>query len=128
MRPSPQKPAIYVLSVLFAVAPFAFASIRLLETRSDLRLLWMAIASLLGTSAVLTIAKKSAQKPAVLFAVTFVIATLCAGATAFMLGATVAPGVWILASVFGLCWAAYSALRSVSLRGRSESLAAGEQD
>ena len=31
-------------------------------------------------------------KPSVLFAVTFVIAALCAGAPAFMLGATAAPG------------------------------------
>ena len=117
MRPSSRKQAIYWLSILFAVAPFAFATIRLLQTRSDLRLFGMAIASFLGTSGVMAIAKGPARQPLVLFAVTFITATLCAGAIGFLLGATAGPGLWAVAGVLGLCWATYATLHAVSLRG-----------
>ena len=114
MRRSPREQRMYVLSIAFAAAPFAFGLIRLVNTGSDLRMLWMALASCLGAFAVRSIGKARSRKPSAVLAwaaVTFVIATLFAGVTAFLLGATAGPGASAVACVFGLCWAASYALR-----------------
>ena len=63
MRPSPREQAIYLLSILFGVTPFEFAMICVLQTHSDLRAFGMAIASFLGASGVMAIAKAGVRKP-----------------------------------------------------------------
>ncbi|MFL5623222.1 MAG: hypothetical protein ACJ8AB_11275, partial [Gemmatimonadaceae bacterium] len=47
-------------------------------------------------------------------AVTFIVTTLAAAMTAYLLGATSAPGVWGVAIVFGVLWTASYALDTLS--------------
>ncbi len=96
------------LAVGFVLAPFASALIRISQTGSDSRMLWMALASLVGTCVIAGAGVRS-RTPAAVVAwsnATLVIATLVAGSTAFLLGATASPGVWSVSGLFGLCSAA----------------------
>jgi hypothetical protein len=96
-----------VIAIAFAVLPIAFGIFRALQTRNhDLRMLWMAIAATAGAMIVRAIVKKHAA------IVTFIVATLLAGATAHALGATAWFGVWAVAIVLGGCWAISTALSS----------------
>jgi hypothetical protein len=52
MTRSPREQIVYVFSSLFAAAAFALGLIRLVNTGSDLRMLWMTLASSLGAFAV----------------------------------------------------------------------------
>jgi hypothetical protein len=117
MTRSPRERLLYLLSVPFTLAPFIAALIRLLQTGSDLRMLWMAFASFLGTSIVMAIGKtRSGTAGAVLVfsAITLVVATLLAGVTAYALDARNAVGVWLVAFVMGLSWAASYAFFNLS--------------
>jgi hypothetical protein len=93
-------------SVAFAVAPFAFALIRYRQTGADLRMLWMALASLVGAAALMAIDRSRGQRLGVGIgsALMLAITTLLAGLTAMLLGATAAAGVWGVGLVFGICW------------------------
>ena len=112
MPRSPRNRTLHLLSLLFAAAPFILGLIRLLGTRSDVRLLWMAAASCAGAMAVAAIGKASGRTPRVLTlsSATLVGAMLLAGLTAMLLGATSAPGIWGMGFVLGSCWAAWCAL------------------
>jgi hypothetical protein len=117
MNRSPREKSFFLLSILFAAAPFGFGLIRAFSTGYDLRMLWMALASFLGAAIVMVFGKARSRKPKGVLApstVTFVIATLLAGSTALLLGATAPAGVWGVAIVFGLFWAASSALDTLS--------------
>jgi ascorbate-specific PTS system EIIC-type component UlaA len=94
------------LSVAFAAAPFAFALIRYRQTGADLRMLWMALASLIGAAALIAVDRSRRQRLSVGIgsAMMLAITTLLAGLTAMLLGATAAAGVWGVAIVFGICW------------------------
>ena len=104
------------LSFLFGLAPFAFGSIRALNTRSDVRMLWMALVSGAGAAAIRVLARRSIEpEPSKRFAIlTFVTATLLGGITAILLGATAPAGIWLVAMVLAVCWTAsyYFAARS----------------
>ena len=93
------------LSVLFAALPFGAAFIRALQAGHDMRLLWMALASFAGATAAMAVARRANRKPALLSssASAFLIAKLLAGTAALLSGASAAPGIWALATVFGLC-------------------------
>jgi O-antigen/teichoic acid export membrane protein len=108
-----------VLSIVFALAPFAFGAFRALSARYDLRMLWMALVSGVGAFAIRAVARRRPQHEAsTRFAVlTLVATTLLGGVTAIVLGATAAAGIWPVALVLALCWTAsnYFAARS---RGR----------
>jgi hypothetical protein len=117
MRRSPRERLIYFLSVLFAAVPFLFALIRALRTGYDLRFLWMAFASFLGAAVVMAVGKTRSRKPKgilALSALVLIVATLLAGAVAFLLGAKSVAGAGIVALAFGLCWAATYALDALS--------------
>ncbi|MFL5637946.1 MAG: hypothetical protein ACJ78M_01100 [Gemmatimonadaceae bacterium] len=117
MPRSPRERALYLISLLFAVAPFAFGIVRALRTGHDLRMLWMAFAAFLGASAIEAIGKARTRKGNVVLAfsvVTFIVTTLAGGITAYLLGATSAPGVWGVAIVFGLLWTGSYALDTLS--------------
>ena len=117
MRRSPRERLIYFLSILFAAVPFAFALLRAFRTGYDLRFLWMAFASFLGTAVVMAIAKIWSRRPSgvlALSALVLVIATLLAGFVAFLLGAKSVAGAGTVALAFGLCWAASYALNALS--------------
>lgn len=106
-----------MLSIALAAAPFAFGLLRAYRTGYDLRMLWMAFASFLGASMVEAIRRacsRTRNHLLALSAVTLIMATLFAGATAFLLGARSAAGVWPVAFVFGVSWAASYALAALS--------------
>ena len=120
MQRSPREQVIHILSILFAIAPFAFGLIRVFQTGHDFRLLWMAFASFLGALMARIIAGTRSQQSNgvfVLSVLTFIIAAVLAGLTAYLLGATAPAGVWGVAFVLGFCWAAYCALNTLSLPG-----------
>ena len=113
MGRSPRERLLYALSLACAAVPFVFALIRVFQTGSDRRFLWVAFASFLGGSGVMAIAqaRHRTSAPGVLAAVAaFAVAVILAGSTAFMLGATSALAVSVVAVAFALCWAAYYAL------------------
>jgi hypothetical protein len=101
------------VAVLAAGVPFAFAIIRLIQTRSDIRPLAMAIAALAGVAAILAIPSLRDRAPFVRFALTLVLSTLLAAGTGFAVGAR-SGAVLAVAGAFGLFDGLY-----VSLRGRS---------
>lgn len=97
----------YFLSILFRVAPFAFGLIRATQA-NDYRMLWMAVASLAGAALVALMARRHGRGSREILAISVAVlgvATLLAGLTARLLGATAAAGIWPVAIVFGLCWA-----------------------
>jgi hypothetical protein len=107
---------INLLSVLFAAAPFGAGLIRALQAVHDMRLLWMALASFVGATATMAAARRVSQVPALLSSSVwaFLIATLLAGTAALLSGASAAPGIWALATVFGFCSAVGRALDTLS--------------
>ena len=97
----------FVLSIAFALAPFAFGLTRYIQSGVDRRMLWMALASAVGALIVRAIVKArghhSGYTRAALIS-TLGVATILAGATGVLLGAKSGPGVWMVAFVLGLCW------------------------
>ena len=117
MKRSSREQILYSLSILFAAGPFVAGLFRAISTGTDLRLLWMAVASALGATAAIAIvrARGGQPKPVVsLFAAVLVVATLAAGLVGVLLGARTGPGVWMVAIVLGLFLAASRALYSLS--------------
>jgi hypothetical protein len=111
----------YFLAILFRVAPFAFGLIRATQA-SDYRMLWMAVASLAGAAGVALIVRGQGRDSREILSISILIlavATLLAGLTARLLGATAAAGIWPVAIVFGLCWAISYWLAGIS-RGRPQ--------
>jgi steroid 5-alpha reductase family enzyme len=117
MKRSFREKFIFLLSILVGAAPFAFGLIRAVQTGSDLRYLWVAIAAFLGATVVMVVGKVRSRAPNVvlaLFAAAWVIAALFAGSTAFLLASTSSAAVWIVAFAFGFCCAASHALNALS--------------
>ncbi|MFL5574900.1 MAG: hypothetical protein ACJ79S_02880 [Gemmatimonadaceae bacterium] len=117
MKRSPRQQRIYLLSIVFAAAPIAFALTRAFNSRYDLRMLWMALASFVGATAVMAIGQARRRTPrgiVALSAVALAVAMLLAGWTALRLGATSAPGIWLVSFVLGSCWAVSYALDTLS--------------
>jgi len=109
MNSSANNRGIQALSILFAAAPFGFALIRAIRTGADLRYLWLALASLLGTSIVVVIghAYNGGPRAAVTLSVgALVVAMLFAVVAALLLGTTAGLGMWVVASAFSFCCAA----------------------
>jgi hypothetical protein len=105
------------LSIVFGAAPFVFGLIRAVSTGYDLRMLWMALASFLGALLVGVVGRSPTRGPNTLLALsalTFVVTALLAGSTALLLGATAPAGVWGVAIVFALLWAASSAFDTLA--------------
>jgi hypothetical protein len=122
MRRSFREQMIFTLSILFAAAPFVFGLVRRLETGYDSRLLWMALASLVGAAGIMVIGKGHGKRRVLArSAATFVSAMLFTGIAALLLGATSAPGIWGIGFVFGACWAASYALNALSRPRHPES-------
>ncbi len=111
--------SLYFLAILFRVAPFAFGLLRA-SRANDYRMLWMALASLIGFALVALMARRHGRDSKEILAISVVVlavTTLLAGLTARLLGATAAAGIWAVAIVFGLCWAISYWLAGIS-RGR----------
>jgi hypothetical protein len=115
MRRSFRERVILALSILVAALPFFFGLVRRLETGYDFRLLWMALASLVGAAGIMVIGKGHGKRRVLArSAATFVSAMLFTGMAGLLLGATSAAGVWGIGFVFGACWAASYALHALS--------------
>lgn len=114
---SPRERRIHALSILFAALPFGFALIRLGTTGYDARYLWGAFASLLGAMIVMVVGKAYSRGLAARIALSagvFVVATLVAVLAAVLLGTRVGPGILVVASAFGCCFASSAALNALA--------------
>jgi hypothetical protein len=119
MRRSNRQRTLFLLSIIFGVAPFAFALIRAHSSRNDFRMLWMALASVLVVAPVMLAGKVWRRQPAgvlALAALALVAATFVAGWVAYRLGATAAAGIWPVSFVLAFCWATSFALNALSRR------------
>ena len=117
MRRSPRQLTFLLLSVLLAAIPFAFAIVRALQTRSDFRYAWVALASFLGAAAVMIIGKARQRTPARVLAlavVALIAAALLAGIVAFVVGARSVLSMAVVAVGFGGCHAMGLALHALS--------------
>ena len=115
MTGSAREKIFAVLSAAFALAPFAFGLMRATTTGSDYRMLWMAVASAIGALVIAALTTRKKGSLALGFVLlTLLVSTLLAGLTGYMLGATAGAGVWMVAFVLGLCWAASLTLFSLS--------------
>ncbi len=101
------------LAVLFAMAPIVFGSVRLVSTGNDYRMLTMAVASFVGV-AIITVIGQSRAGVATSAGAVFFVATVIAACVAYLMGATAAAGIWPVAIVFGICYAASDILRKRS--------------
>ena len=104
-QPRARQSGIYILSILLAAVPFAFALIRAFQTGTDFRYLWMAIAALIGAAVVMVIGKAREGRQNVvlaLSAVAFLTSTLLTVFVGRMFGARSATGIWVVAVAFGL--------------------------
>jgi peptidoglycan/LPS O-acetylase OafA/YrhL len=113
MKRSPIQRLSLLAAALFGVAPLGFGFVRAWRTEHDLRMVWMAlVASLFAAGVIATAIGRRRTRHAVISqsAVIFVVATLLAGCTGFLLGATDGPGVWAVGAVLGLCLAAANVL------------------
>ena len=92
-------------SALFAAVPVAFGLIRAARTGDDVRYLWLAGAAIIGSMVVMPPGRgaRPARVPVRRALGSVAAGSLCAAATAVLMGATAGPGVAIVASAFGLC-------------------------
>jgi hypothetical protein len=104
------------LSILFAALPFGFGSIRAVQTGNDLRYLWVAVAALCGAALVMrvgsvpgTVANRVARSVTAFFASGFLAVLI-----ALLLGTRLGPGILVVASAFGFCFAAATLLYVMS--------------
>ena len=109
---APRKQGLFILSLLFATAPFDAGLIRAFQTGSDFRLLWMAAASLVGGALGIVIGRTGGERTSLfsLGATSFVLAGASTVVAGYLLGARAGPGVAMIGVVFGLCWAVSSVL------------------
>ena len=117
MMRTPRQRAARGVSLLLAAAPIGFALMAAFSGRRDLRMLWMAVASFIGASAVVLIGRRRRPAPRAIVAQAagaLVVAMLLAGWTAYRLGATAAAGIWPVAFVLSFCWAASYALHALA--------------
>ena len=98
-----------VLAVAFAAAPFGAGLIRFIQTGSDVRYFWVALAAFLGALVVMLIGGDGTQPRNVvrrLSIVAFFVSTLLAVLAARLLGARAMFGIWAVAIVFALFFTA----------------------
>jgi uncharacterized membrane protein YccC len=106
MRSLRRSRLLLLASVFLAAVPVTFGLIRAVSTGDDVRYLWLAGAAILGSMVASSLGRGSSGPAQVSLrrALGAVAAgTLCAAATAVLMGATAGPGVAIVAFGFGLC-------------------------
>ncbi|HEX8850638.1 MAG TPA: hypothetical protein VF761_14005 [Gemmatimonadaceae bacterium] len=121
MQRSPRQRNLYVLAILFAIAPIAFSLIRALRAQHDFRMLWMALVALVGTVVVMAAGgagRRSRRGLLQIAIVALIVAVLLAGWTAMRLGATAAAGIWPVAFVLSFCWVTSYVLAALSNAAR----------
>jgi uncharacterized membrane protein HdeD (DUF308 family) len=99
--------------MVVAAVPFGFALIRAVSTGSDFRYFWVALAGLLGAVATVRIGRAYGARPAAAVALAagaFLAATLLAVLAALSIGTALGPGLLVVGSAFGVCFAVGSLL------------------
>ena len=117
MRRSPREQRIYLFSIPFAIAPFAFALVYSFRSDFDLRYLWLAFASFLGAALTMVIGQARYRAPSIvirLSVLAWAVGALLAISAASLLWTTVSPTLWTVALLFGLSWAISHALDTLS--------------
>ena len=112
----------YVIALLLGAAPMVAGLIRFAQTGSDVRYLWLAVASYLGAYVVMRIGKARTVTTTGLLWLTliaFVVATLVDVLLGRLLGGTAMIGVWLVAIVFALLSATSQLLEKLSRRDRA---------
>lgn len=117
MTRSTQQRMYLVAAVLLGAAPLAFGLVRAFTTRTDLRMVWMALAASIFAFGVLAAAigrRRTRHAMWVQAIVILIVSALLAGGTGFVLGARAGPGVWAVALVLSICLAASSVMLEFS--------------
>jgi hypothetical protein len=110
MTSSSRPQGILLLALLLAAAPFGAGVIRAVQTGSDMRLLWMALAALAGGLIAIAVGTRREASARAFALVAFILSAALTVVAGQLLGARSGPGVVMIAMVFGLCWAASGAL------------------
>lgn len=106
-----------LLAFAAAAVPFAFGIVRAISSGTDFRYIWVALASLIGAAAVMSVVRVSRaglRGALALSVAVFVAATLAAALAARLLGTTVGPGMLVVVSAFGCCFAAGACFRALA--------------
>jgi len=109
------------LVMLLAGIPFAVGMIRVFETGTDLRYMWVALAAMAGGMIATMVARRLRQVPTtgILVAAVFIMSALHAAVVGRLLGMPMGRELTILASGFAACFAAATLVATAALqRGR----------
>ena len=103
---------IKTFAMIAAGLPFAFGTIRAIQTGFDTRYLWVAMAAMCGGLIVTAGVRASGRafNPPAVFGAVLVIAAVLAVIAAMALGTKAGPGLLVVAVSFAGCFAAASAL------------------
>src|SRR4029453_11052814 len=99
-----------LLSARLAALPFAFGLIRAVQTGTDVRYVWVALAAMAGGMLVTARVRGSRRpvSPQALAAAVFLVSTIFATGTGMVLGTRLGPGLLVVAAAFAACFAAAS--------------------
>jgi hypothetical protein len=98
---------VHALSFAAGAVPFAFASIRAIQTGWDFRYFLIAVAGLLGAAATVAIGRASTGWGTfAMVMAAFVAAALLSVLAAMTIGTRLGPGLLIVAAAFAACFAA----------------------
>jgi hypothetical protein len=117
MKRSSREQLFLVAGILLIAAPFAFGLLRALQTGTDWRYLWAAIAALGGSSVVIAIGKSQSKTSTVtvgIAATALIAATLTAVLGARFLAHTQSVATWLVAFAFAFCSSVGTVLYFVS--------------
>ena len=103
-----KRMAVHLLSLAAGGVPFAFASIRAIQTGWDFRYFLIAVAGLLGAAAAVAIgrAHTGGRGSLAMAMAAFVAAALLSLLAAMTIGTRLGPGLLIVAAAFAVCFAA----------------------
>ena len=102
-----KRMAVHLLSLAAGGVPFAFASIRAIQTGWDFRYFLIAVAGLLGAAAAVAIGRAHTGGRGFAMAMAaFVAAALLSVLAAMTIGTRLGPGLLIVAAAFAVCFAA----------------------
>jgi hypothetical protein len=103
-----KRMAVHALSIAAGGVPFAFASIRAIQTGWDFRYFLIAIAGLVGAAATVAIGRActTGWGTLAMAMAAFVAAALLSVLAAMTIGTRLGPGLLIVAASFAACFAA----------------------
>jgi hypothetical protein len=109
-------------ALVLGAGPIVAALIRVVQTGTDFRYLWVALASFVGATAVMSIGRANGSGSnalSKLSVVAFLVATLMAVLAARLLGARALPGIVLVAIVYAIFFTGSQVLFSLSRRRES---------